>query len=248
MIGTGMRRVAAMLGPFLVLAGLVGVGFGVGQVLTAMADDFGDVAVPMRLRSSDGLGASIDLLVGPERYDAVWVSGVPTDNRPDTDPWTDPAGVVVVHARDSTPVEQLLSRADVLVRGVALLVAALALLPVLRSVADGRPFQPGHDRRLWVVAACVVVGGYVGPLLPWRASASVLARLDGASGISAAPTHHLEAFVVAALVVLVGAVLRAGTPARRESVAPSVPVLDGWERHRDQADRDGAESREPDPT
>lgn len=216
MIGNGMRRLAAALGPALVVVGTVGVCFGVGQMVDATSEPLDGVDVPMRLRSSDGLGASIELLVGPEPYDAVRVSGVPTDNRPDTDPWTDPAGVVVVHAPDATLAEQLLSRADVLVRGCALLVAGLALRPVLRSVADGSPFRPGHDRRLGVVAGCVVLGVYVGPLLPWRASAMVLARLDGAHGMSAAPTHHLEAFVVAALVLLVGAVLRAGASERRD--------------------------------
>lgn len=230
MIATGMRRLAAVLGPALVLVGLIGVGFGVGQVLDATNDPSGAVAVPMRLHSSDGRGAWLDLEVDVEPYDAVWVSGVPTDNRPDTDDWTDPLGVVVVHARDATLAEQLLSRADVLLRGVALLVAAIALLPVLRSVADGRPFQPGHDRRLQAVAACVVLGSYVGPLLPWRASASVLARLVDAYGMSADPPHHVEAFVVAALLVLLGGVLRAATPAPREAPSLVVPDLAGWDR------------------
>lgn len=84
-------------------------------------------------------------------------------------PTRDVMGAVAVPMR--------LHSSDVLVRGIALLVAAVALLPVLRSIAAGSPFRPGHGRRAQVVAVCVVAGAYAGPLLPWLASASVLERL-----------------------------------------------------------------------
>ncbi|MFI2753155.1 hypothetical protein ACGIF2_06950 [Cellulomonas sp. P22] len=172
----------------------------------------GEVAVPMRLHSSDGLGADLRLEVGLVPYPEVRVSGVRTGGLPDFDHYSEPLGIVMVHAPDASLAEQLFSRADVLVRGIALLVAAVALLPVLRSIAAGSPFRPGHGRRVQVVAVCVVAGAYVGPLLPWRASTSVLERLPDPYGMTANPPHHVEALVIAALVVLVGAVVRAGTP------------------------------------
>ena len=94
-----------------------------------------------------------------------------------------------------------------LVRGAAVLVAAVALLPLLRAIARTAELGADAGRRLRVVALCVIVGGYVAPLLPWWATASVLGRLDGVHGMSAAPPHHLQAFVVAALVGLLAALL-----------------------------------------
>lgn len=213
--GTWSRRLARVLAPALVVVGVVAAVVGVAHWSEPTRDVVGEVAVPMHLRVSDGGGADLRLEVGLVPYSDVWVSGVPTGGFPDRDHRTEPLGVVVVHAPDATPAEQLLSRADLLVRGVAVLVAAVALHPVLLAIAHGTAFRAAHRRRLWVVAGCVVAGGYVGPLLPWWASASVLARLEGAFGMSASPTHHLEAFVVAALVVLVGAALRPGVPEPR---------------------------------
>ena len=218
-VGLGSRRLAVVLAFVLVAAGLVATVVGVVRWLEPTRDVMGEVAVPMRLHSSDGLGADLELEVGLEPYDQVWVSGVPTGGPPDSDHHSEPLGIVTVHAPGATPSEQLLSQADDLLRGIALLVAAVALCPLFIAISRCRPFRPGHQRLLNLVAVCVVAGAYVGPLLPWWASASVLARLDDAYGMRANPPHHLEAFVVAALVVLVGAVVRAGVPVSRAAAS-----------------------------
>ncbi|WP_149205085.1 hypothetical protein [Actinotalea subterranea] len=206
-VGTAWQRVAAVLGPVLVVLGAIGVMVGVLQMLDAAGDVLEEVAVPVRLTTSDGLGADLALDVGGEPFDGVRVSGVPAGGAPDTDPRSDPLGIVVIHAPDASLGERFLSRADVLVRGAAVLVAAVALLPLLRAIARTAELGADAGRRLRVVALCVIVGGYVAPLLPWWATASVLGRLDGVHGMSAAPPHHLQAFVVAALVGLLAALL-----------------------------------------
>ncbi|WP_309133445.1 hypothetical protein [Cellulomonas sp.] len=213
--GLWSRRLARVLAPALVVVGVVAAVVGLAHWLEPTRDPLGEVAVPMHLRHSEGIGADLRLEIGLVPYSQVRVSGVPTGGLPDRDHRTEPLGVVVVHAPDASSREQLLSRADLLVRGVAVLVAAVALRPVLLAIAHAHAFRPAHRRRLWVVAGCVVAGGYVAPLLPWGASASVLARLEGAYGLSVSPTHHVEAVVVAALVVLVGAALRTEGPTPR---------------------------------
>ncbi|GAA4626942.1 hypothetical protein [Cellulomonas oligotrophica] len=207
--GPRSRRLAAVLGPFLVVVGAVALLLGVGHGVAVLSED--DVAVPVHLRASDGRGAWLQLEVEGRPATGVWVSGVPTGGLPTADRYGFGLGVAELHTRGATPVERLLARADLLVRGIALIVAALALRPVLAAVARGASFRPGHDRRVHVVAVCVVLGAYVAPLLPWLATASVLARLDDLHGLSASPPHHVEALVVALLVVLVGGLVRAST-------------------------------------
>lgn len=208
----GSRRLAAVLAPALVVVGVVAAVVGAAHWLAPALDPLHQVTVPMQLRASDGLGAYLELTVGQAPYPDARVSGVPAGGLPDRDHRSEPLGIVTVRVLDAPLSERLLSRADLLLRGLALLVAAVALRPVLVAIAEARPSRPGHEHRLRVVAVCVVAGGYLAPLLPWWASASMLTRLDGAYGMSANPPHHLEAFVVAALVVLVGGVVRAHTP------------------------------------
>lgn len=210
------RRLAAVLAVVLVVAGMAASGVGLVRWLEPLSDLEGGVSVPVQVMASDGVGADLQLLVEMEPYDDVRVSGIPTGGLPHTDHRTYPLGVVMLDVPDASTSEKLLSRADAMLRGIALLVAALALRPVLGAVAAGRPSSRRDSRRVQVVALCVVVGCYVAPLLPWLASASVLTRLDDAHGLSATPVHHLEVFVVAALVVLVGAVMGAGTREPRE--------------------------------
>ncbi len=211
----GARRLAAILGPLLVLVGLVGAVVGVVAGVSAVNERDGAISVPMRLSASDGLGAELELKVGDGQnvpYPGVTVSGIRTGGLPDRDHDTSPLGVVTLHTTGATGLEQVVARGDALLRGLSLLVAALALLPVLRALAGQRPLRVAHARRLWIVAACVVAGGYVAPLLPWWASASVLGRLEDAYGVSADPIHHLQAWAIAALVVVVAEVVRASVP------------------------------------
>ena len=80
-------------------------------------------------------------------------------------------------AWDSTVVEQLLSRGDAAVLGLAVGLGAWLLTPVLRSIAAGRPFGAGNSRRLAGLAVVVAVAGSIGPLLPQFAALAVLDRL-----------------------------------------------------------------------
>jgi hypothetical protein len=221
------RRLAVVLAFVLVAGGVVAAVVGVVRWLEPVTSSMGHVAVPMQLRSSDGRGADLVLEVDQMPYPEVSVWGVSTGGLPDRDHYSEPLGVVTIHTYGEASLgERLLSRADALLRGIALLVAALALRPVLVAISQGRPFRPEHHRLINVVAVCVVAGAYVAPILPWWASALVLSRSEDAYGMSASPPHHFEVFVVAALIVLVGAIVRAGTPdprdERRELITPHV--------------------------
>ncbi len=83
---------------------------------------------------------------------------------------------VTVRAWGSTVAEQLLARGDIALLGLVVGAGALLLVPLLRSVAAGRPFEPGSARRLALLASVVAVHGVIGPLLPAAATAMVLAR------------------------------------------------------------------------
>jgi hypothetical protein len=85
---------------------------------------------------------------------------------------------LVLSAWDSSVAEQLLSRGDAAVLGIAVGLGAWLLRSVLTSVAAGRAFGADNARRLAGLAAVVVVAGCVGPLLPQVGSLLVLDRLD----------------------------------------------------------------------
>lgn len=208
--------------------GVVATVVGLVRWLEPVTSSMGHVAVPMQVRSSDGRGPGLVFKDdnGRDPYPEVSVWGVSTGGLPDRDHRSEPLGVVTLHTYEASLSEQLLSRADALLRGIALLVAALALRPVLIAISQGRSFRPAHHRLINVVAVCVVAGAYVAPMLPWWASALVLSRLEDAYGMSASPPHHFEVFVVAALIVLVGAIVRATTldsrDEQREPIASHV--------------------------
>ena len=89
-----------------------------------------------------------------------------------------PGSELELSAPGSTVLEQLLSRGDAAVLGLAVGLGAWLLRPLLASVAAGRPFGAGNARRLAGLASVVVVAAGIGPLLPQIASLAVLDRLD----------------------------------------------------------------------
>ena len=90
-----------------------------------------------------------------------------------------PDGVAtMLSAWDSTVAEQLLARGDAAVLGLAAGLGAWLLVPVLESIAAGRPFGAGNSRRLAWLAVLVAVAGSIGPLLPQFGALAVLDRLD----------------------------------------------------------------------
>jgi Protein of unknown function (DUF2975) len=104
----------------------------------------------------------------------------------------------------STITEQLLSRADQTVAGLASLFGAILLSRLLRSIAEGRPFQPGNARRIATIAALVAVAGTITSQLPRVATQLVLNRIDMVGADSLVSTTELS---VALNPLLYGALL-----------------------------------------
>jgi hypothetical protein len=82
---------------------------------------------------------------------------------------------------------------------------------VLGSIAEGRPFARGNDRRLVVLAATVAVAGVLAPLLPQLAGLLVLDR-TGLAGprFMATPSVELAPLLVGVLILAAAAAFRAG--------------------------------------
>jgi hypothetical protein len=115
---------------------------------------------------------------------------------------------------DSTVVEQLLTRADEALVGLAVLAGAMLLSPLLRSIAAGRPFQPSNARRIAAIAVLVAVIGTIAPQLPRLATHLVLNRIDmvGADWLVSAtePFFALDPLLIAALLLVTAECFRHG--------------------------------------
>jgi hypothetical protein len=174
------------------------------------------VKVPVTLVSAEpGSGwGNVQLQVPGVEVPDGWIAGA----RPEGLLPSGADGRVTVAAWGSTRVEQLLDRGDWLVRGIGLLVGALALRPVLLSISSGRPFALGNARRIAVVAGAIAVVGLVAPLLPEIAGQLVLERtaLASTGAFVLAPGVSPEPLLVAALVLVVAAALRAGETMARD--------------------------------
>jgi hypothetical protein len=123
-------------------------------------------------------------------------------------------------AWDSTVVEQLLSRGDAAVLGLAVGAGAWLLRPVLGSLAAGRPFGAGHARRLAGLAAAVVAAGSIGPLLPQFGSLVVLDRLGlvgpGTPFVLGLTLASTPALLVGGLLLVLAEAFRQGERISRE--------------------------------
>lgn len=178
-------------------AGVWGVLYAINGATQASAD----VRVPVTLR------AAPDGAPGARVLTAAFT--VP-------DGWLDGSGSrLTLRVWGSSIPEQVLSRGDVLLGGLALLVLALAVGPVLRSIAAGEPFAVGNPRRLTVAAGAIVVGGAVAPLLPRIAAAQVIARAGLGAHLAPVWTFPLASLLTAALVLVLALVFRAGTALTR---------------------------------
>ncbi len=124
---------------------------------------------------------------------------------------TGPDGTVTVVAWGSSHVEGFLARGNFAVLGLGALVGALALAPVLRTIAEGRPFAPGNARRLTVLGVTVAVAGAVAPMLPAIAGFMVLERTGLAGPRFASETGPaLTPILVGALVLALAAAFQIG--------------------------------------
>jgi hypothetical protein len=123
----------------------------------------------------------------------------------------------VLEATGATRLEHFLARGDGLLYGVGALVVALALGPLLTSIAQQRPFVRGNVRRLVVIAVTIAVCGVAAPLLPQHQGLKVLERTGLADLTEPAgryfvlePSIPWAPLLVAATVLAVAVAFRAG--------------------------------------
>ena len=210
MVSARGTRWVATLASLLLLLGVASALWGTAYAINGMTQAPATVKVPVTLvAAAPGSGwGNVQLQVPGVEVPEGWIAGA----RPDGLLPSGTDGRVTVAAWGSTRVEQLLGRGDWLVRGIGLLVGALALRPVLLSISSGRPFARGNARRIVVVAGTVAVVGVVAPLLPQLAGELVLERtgLAATAPFALAPALSLEPLLVAALVLVVAAAFRAG--------------------------------------
>ena len=204
------RREFSIITYLLGVAGLLAAVAGPAYMVNGGTQARGAVTVPVTVRIVDSEGA-------PLTRAAVAVPDVPSGARVEVE-----ATEVLLVAPGSTVVEQLLGRGDSALLGVCIGAAALLLLPVLRSVAAGRPFEPGSARRIAAVAGLVVLAGIVGPLLPQVAAMLVQERL-GLTRTGAFTTGL--SFDLLPLLVLTGVLVLAEAFRRGEQIAADVEGL-----------------------
>jgi hypothetical protein len=120
----------------------------------------------------------------------------------------------------STLTEQLASRADEALAGLASLAGAILLSRLLQSIAEGRPFQPGNARRIATIAALIAVVGTITSQLPGLATHLVLNRIDmvGANSLvsTTEPSISLGPLLYAALLLVTAECFRRGAELAHE--------------------------------
>jgi len=203
-----VRRLSGLV----VILGLVAGVVGVGYAINGMTQAPGFVKAPVTLIDADAPTGWADVEVDVPGVDVPdgWFAGAqPPGSGSGLVSGAD--GRLTIVAWDSTRIEQLLSRGDRLVGGLGLLVGALALGPVLGSIAQGRPFAPGNARRLTVVAATVAIAGSIAPTLPEIAGFLVLER-TGLAGpdFASATSPSLQPVLVGGVVLALALAFRAG--------------------------------------
>jgi hypothetical protein len=197
------RRGIAVLRVLLLGVGAVGLVLGVAFWLSGFTAVGGPVTVPVGLSPSGGT-------TEPDQV-AVSVDGLPSGAQV----WA-PASELRLTAEGSTAAEQALARADELLAGIGVALAAWLLLPVLSDIAARRPFDPGRSGRVAGVAVVVLGVGLLGPLLPAWASALVIGRLGLDSPVTWAATLPLAPVLVAGLVMVVAEAFRQGERLSRD--------------------------------
>lgn len=205
---TWMRGLRVLVVTIGWVAGIFGVAYAVNGMTQAPAF----VTVPVTLASAPDGGGAVHVQVDGVSVPRGWLSGgVPGGVRVHGSTAPGPDSELRLTAWGSTRAEQLLARGNWLVGGLAVLVGALALAPVLGSIADGRPFASGNGRRLVALAAAVAAGGVLAPLLPQVAGTLVLRRTGlGGPTFVTTPSLALEPLLIGAVVLTVAAAFRAG--------------------------------------
>lgn len=166
----GRERAVAALVAIVTVAGLLGVGAGVAAIGTAVVSTQG-AGVPVVSAGPQDL---------PEAASAV-VHGV---GLPGVAPVTlqrDGALTLGVYEGVSTPA-RILATADVWAGAIAAGLAALVLVPVLRSTASRDPFAARNPRRLALAAGVAGLGWLAASTLPVVAASLVVASLRPEAG------------------------------------------------------------------
>lgn len=194
-----VQHVSALL----LVAGVLGAVWGVLYAVNGMTQARATVKVAVELAPQ--------AFTDDEVTEAVQVTGVESEGV-----WfsTTDDGLLLV-AWDSTRLEQLLDRGDVLVQGLLTLGGVLALRPVLTSIAHGEPFRRGNSRRVGQVALAIALLP-IADLPPVAAATMVVERvglvgtLQPSGGLDATP------LLVAAVVWAVAAAFRNGERMTRD--------------------------------
>jgi len=129
-------------------------------------------AVVLLVHSLTTAGGSVPVSLSPGKVPPLDVPGLPS-------------GVTVSAAADAISLDvarlstglRLLSEASGVVTALAVAAGAWWLAGVLRSVAQGRPFEQRNSARLLGLAGAIVVGGVLGPILDDLAGFAVLDRV-----------------------------------------------------------------------
>ena len=119
-------------------------------------------------------------------------------------------------AGDSTAIEQMLTRGDDLLLGIAVALAAWLLYPVLGGLAQGRPFQRGAARRLAWLAVLIGALGVLAPLLPAVAAIAVQGRLGLDEPVTWIAQWSLAPLLLAGAVLVVAEAFRRGEQVSRD--------------------------------
>ncbi|SEN41613.1 hypothetical protein [Nonomuraea pusilla] len=118
---------------------------------------------------------------------------------------------------NSTLVEQVVSRADIMLGGLCALVAAFLLRGLLTSMLERQPYRSGNAARVaWLAVLAVAAGA--AQALPGLAGAAVLDRVGLSGTFGAAYGLSWVPFVGAAFLLALAVALRQG---RAASPAPA---------------------------
>lgn len=197
------------LARLVLVVGMIGGIAGVSYAVNALTIVPATVRAPVTLLATQDGWPSVELSIDGIQIEDGSITTLP----PAALGGGDSGGQVTIAAWGSTHLEQILSRGDALMGGLALLVGSILIYPVLLSIATGTPFAPGSARCLSLLALVIAVGGTLAPILPQLAGIRVLERLgladDGVFSTSA-PQITLGPLLVAALVLAFAAAFRAG--------------------------------------
>lgn len=196
-----------VLRALILIAGVIGLVAGVAYTVNGMTQASAWVTVPVTLKP--GVGASVDA-ADPDQV-PVRVGGLPDAAEVFAD-----SNDLSLSAWGSTVPEQLLARSDSLLLGLGVAAAAFLLAPVLRSVADGRPFDAGNAARTAGLAAVILVVGWLGPVLTGLGSLLVIGRLGLEAQLTWSMTFGLVPLLLTALLFVLAEAFRRGEQISRD--------------------------------